>query len=247
MDGQDEQDNRLPPAKRTRSTIGCAFVEDLSVLRGPSRIPFESFPIPWNPLANSSFAPLTDPLSPLVEIFSPFPTFGGSLLSFLQPLRGPSSSFVALRGILFFVPSRIVPQVSQSTGPCRGCAAARRRDRPPSAGRQVIVNSRRGSIETKVAGRIGFAPATARQELARISHQDAEHKVEKCWLLTSWGALIGVFRGQTVLGAPWLVFSPSARTCSLEWCSGYALRSRARPEAENPAPSCTLEKSATPW
>ena len=49
-----------------------------------------------------------------------------------------------------------------------------------------------------------------------------------------------------MLGAPWLVFSPSARTCSLEWCSGYALRSRARPEAENPAPSCTLEKSATP-
>ena len=47
------------------------------------------------------FAPLTDPILPLVEIFSPFPTFGGSLLSFLQPLRGPSSSFVALRGFLF--------------------------------------------------------------------------------------------------------------------------------------------------
>ncbi len=36
-----------------------------------------------------------------VEIFPPFPTFGGSLLSLLQPLSGPSSSFVALRGFLF--------------------------------------------------------------------------------------------------------------------------------------------------
>ena len=76
-------------------------MENLSVLRGPSRIPFESFPTPWSPFADSSFALLTDPLSPLVEIFSPFPTFGGSLLSFLQPLSGPSSSFVALRGFLF--------------------------------------------------------------------------------------------------------------------------------------------------
>ena len=83
--------------------------------------------------------------------------------------------------------------------------------------------------------------------LARISHQVAEHNVEKCLSLTSCGALFGVFRVQIVLGAPWLVFSPSARACSLEWCSGYALRSRARAEAENPAPSCTLEKSATPW
>ena len=49
-----------------------------------------------------------------------------------------------------------------------------------------------------------------------------------------------------MLCVPWLVFSPSARTCSLERSSGYALRSRARPEAENPAPSCTLEKSARP-
>ena len=70
-------------------------------LRGPSRTPFESFPTPWSPFADSSFALLTDPLSPLVEIFSPFPTFGGSLLSFLQPLRGPSPFFVALRGYLF--------------------------------------------------------------------------------------------------------------------------------------------------
>ena len=83
------------------SIIECAFVENLSVLRGPSGIPFESFPTPWNPFADSSFALLTDPLSPLVEIFFPFPTFGGSLLSFLQPLSGPSSSFVPLRGFLF--------------------------------------------------------------------------------------------------------------------------------------------------
>ena len=39
--------------------------------------------------------------------------------------------------------------------------------------------------------------------LARISQQVAEHKVEKCLSLTSCGALFGVFRGQTVLGAPW--------------------------------------------
>ena len=32
---------------------------------------------------------------------TPFPTFGGSLSSLLQPLRGPSPSFVALRGYLF--------------------------------------------------------------------------------------------------------------------------------------------------
>ena len=88
--------------KLTGSMTGCALVENLSVLRGPSRTPFESFPTPWDPFADSSFALLTDPLSPLVEIFSPFPTFGGSLLSFLQPLSGPSSSLVALRGFLFF-------------------------------------------------------------------------------------------------------------------------------------------------
>ena len=52
------------------------------------------------------------------------------------------------------------------------------------------------------------------RELTRISHQDAEHKVEKCLSLTSCGALFGVFRVQTVLGAPWFVFSASLRTCS---------------------------------
>ncbi len=102
QDRQDKQDEKLVHKKLTGSMIECAFVENLRVLRGPSRTPFESFPTPWNPFADSSFALLTDPLSPLVEIFSPFPTFGGSLLSFLQPLSGPSSSFVALRGFLFF-------------------------------------------------------------------------------------------------------------------------------------------------
>ena len=213
--------------KLTRSMNGCAFVENLSVLSGPSRTPFESFPTPWNPLADSSFAPsllqnslgsgiycreellslgnpwlarcrslsralfcrsilppsharlrilqkappLTNSFAPLIEIFSlpdlwripleppptpswpfvdiffpfrgnlsplpdpwripleppptpswpfavlrgpswisfclfleiflPCPTFGGSLSSLLQPLRGPSPFFVALRGYLF--------------------------------------------------------------------------------------------------------------------------------------------------
>ena len=38
---------------------------------------------------------------------------------------------------------------------------------------------------------------------ARISHQVAEHNVEKCLSLTSCGALIGVVWVQTALGAPW--------------------------------------------
>ena len=101
QDRQDKQDEKLLHKKLTGSIIECAFVENLSVLRGTSRISFESFPTPWSPFADSSLALLTDPLSPLVEIFFPFPTFGGSLLSFLQPLRGPLSSFVALRGFLF--------------------------------------------------------------------------------------------------------------------------------------------------
>ena len=101
IDTQEKQDEKLVHKKLIGSIIKCAFVENLSVLRGPSRTPFESFPTPWNPFADSSFALLTDPLSPLVEIFSPFPTFGESLLSFLQPLSGPSSCFVALRGFLF--------------------------------------------------------------------------------------------------------------------------------------------------
>ena len=90
QDRQDKQEEKLLLRKLTRSMIECAFVENLRVLRGPSRTPFESLPTPWNPFSDSSFAPLTDPLAPFVEVFSPFPTFGGSLLSFLQPLSGPS-------------------------------------------------------------------------------------------------------------------------------------------------------------
>ena len=51
------------------------------------------------------FYPLDRYFSSFVGIFSPFPTFGGSLLSLLQPLSGPSCPFVdnsfplrALRG-----------------------------------------------------------------------------------------------------------------------------------------------------
>ena len=101
QDRQDKQDERLRHRKRTSWIIECAFVGNLRVLRGPSRTPFESFPTPWSPLANSSLAPLTDPKAPLVEISFAFPTFGGSRLSLLQPLSGPSSSFVPLRGYLF--------------------------------------------------------------------------------------------------------------------------------------------------
>ena len=85
-----EFESMLLHRKQTGSIIECVFVENLSVLRGPSRTPFESFPTPWDPFADSSFAPFTDTLAPLVEIFSPLPTIGGSLLSFLQPLSGPS-------------------------------------------------------------------------------------------------------------------------------------------------------------
>ena len=115
MDTPDRQDERLLLRKLTGSMIGSAFVGNLSVLRGPSRTPLGSFPTPWIPFANSSFARLTDPLAPLVEISSPFPTFGGSLLSFLQPLSGPSSSFVALRGFLF---------LSRGISPSGGAAGA---------------------------------------------------------------------------------------------------------------------------
>ena len=112
------------------------FIDNLSVLRapswisfpprvflrGPSRTPFESFPTPWSPFADSSFALLTDPLSPLVEIFSPFPTFGGSLLSLLQPLSGPSDPFRVLSNPWspfadFFCPARSFPLV-EIFSPC---------------------------------------------------------------------------------------------------------------------------------
>ena len=123
-------------------------------------------------------------------------------------------------------------QSNATHSPPRGCGVSACRSLPNHAKQAPL-------LESAAPGR--------KCGLTRISHQDAEHYVEKCLSLSSCGALYGVFRVQTVLGAPWLVFSPSARTCSLEWCSGYALRSRAHAEAENPAPSCTLEKSATPW
>ena len=56
IDTQEKQDEKLVHKKLIGSIIECAFVENLSVLRGPSRTPFESFPIPWNPFADSSFA-----------------------------------------------------------------------------------------------------------------------------------------------------------------------------------------------
>ena len=89
--------------KLTGSMIECAFVDNVGALSGPSRTPFDSFPTPWNSFAHSFFAALTDSLALLVEVFSPFPTIGGTLSSLLQPLSGPSSSLVALRGHLFLV------------------------------------------------------------------------------------------------------------------------------------------------
>ena len=61
MDTQDRQDEMLWHGIRTGSMIGCVFVENLSVLRGPSRTPFESLPTPWNPFADSSFAFVDNP------------------------------------------------------------------------------------------------------------------------------------------------------------------------------------------
>ena len=61
QDRQEKQDEKLLHKKLIGSIIECAFVENLSVLRGPSPTPFESFPTPWNPFADSSFALLTDP------------------------------------------------------------------------------------------------------------------------------------------------------------------------------------------
>ena len=52
QDRQDNQDEKLVHKKLIGSIIECAFVENLSVLRGPSRIPFESFPTPSNPFAD---------------------------------------------------------------------------------------------------------------------------------------------------------------------------------------------------
>ena len=61
--------------------------------------------------------------------------------------------------------------------------------------------------------------------------------MEKNLFFTTYRPIAKVSRGQTALGAPSLVFSPSARTCSLKRSYHYAHRSRARAEGENPARS----------
>ena len=72
QDRQDKQDETLLHKKLTGSIIECAFVENLRVLRGPSWTPFESFPTPWNPFADSSFCPLNRYFSALGgNLFSP--------------------------------------------------------------------------------------------------------------------------------------------------------------------------------
>ena len=72
--------------------------------------------------------------------------------------------------------------------------------------------------------------------VARISHRVAAHIMNKSLASTGYWSYIDGLRILTVLGAPWLVFSPSARTCSLASSARYVLRSRARAEDENPAP-----------
>ncbi len=66
-----------------------------------------------------------------------------------------------------------------------------------------------------------LAASSRGRDLARISHQDAEHKVEKCLSLTSCRALFGVFRVQTALGAPELAWD---RTPGMIAAAAYAAR-----------------------
>ena len=56
-------------------------------------------------------------------------------------------------------------------------------------------------------------------------------------------------RIQTALGVLWLVFFPSARTCSFARSPRYALRSRARAEGKNPAPLSRppVRNAGSPW
>ena len=103
QDRQDKQDEKLLHKTLTGSIIECAFVENLSVLGGPSWTPFESFPTPWNPFADSSFCPLNRYFSAL----------GGNLFSLpnlwripLELSPTPSWPFVVLRApswISFFL------------------------------------------------------------------------------------------------------------------------------------------------
>ena len=99
-------------------TFGGSLSSLLQPLRGPScpfveiffpsclsswafTDPFRVFSNPLESLRGIIFCPLDGYFSPFLEIFSPFPTFGGSLSSLLQRLSGPSPFFVALRGNLF--------------------------------------------------------------------------------------------------------------------------------------------------
>ena len=138
QDRQDKQDEKLLHRKLTGSMIGSAFeaIQNLHYFRNvgatscpwclswwPFTDPFRVFSNSLESLRGLIFNPLNRYFSPFLEIFSPYPTFGGSLLSLLQPLRvpsrtpfptfggslssllqrlrGPSPFFVALRGYLF--------------------------------------------------------------------------------------------------------------------------------------------------
>ena len=58
--------------------------------------------------------------------------------------------------------------------------------------------------------------------LARISHQVAERVMKKIRFSSIYWFFGGICRAQTALGTPSLVFSPSARTCSLKRSPNYA-------------------------
>ncbi|MCY3774636.1 MAG: hypothetical protein OXH11_01510 [Candidatus Aminicenantes bacterium] len=58
--------------------------------------------------------------------------------------------------------------------------------------------------------------------LARISHQAAERVMRKIRFSSICRFFGGICREQTALGTPSLVFSPSARTCSLKRSPNYA-------------------------
>ena len=67
---------------------------------------FKTVSLLWRESLVSFFVALHGPLSSLFQPLgvpsrTPFPTFGGSLSSLLQRLRGPSPFLVALRGYLF--------------------------------------------------------------------------------------------------------------------------------------------------
>ena len=99
--------------------IFLSFRGNLFPLSDLWRIPLEPSPTPSWP-----FAVLRGPswisFCLFVEIFSPLPTFGGSLSSLLQPLRGPLPFFVVLRGYLFvfswksFLPSQPLADPSRA-------------------------------------------------------------------------------------------------------------------------------------